>query len=189
MPKGEKKARYPELAERARQMIETELATQRHTAQVLGLHPSTIERWATRFGWRSQRTGPRSGCQHPGWKGGRALVGRYWYVYRPDHPHATKHGRVAEHRLVYEAKIGRYLLPSEVCHHIDGNPSNNDPTNLQHFQTNGHHLAHELKGRCPQWSPEGRQRIDAGILAKATIRRQSRLCGHRYIRTTDHPTS
>lgn len=183
------KPQYRALGEQTRHLVEDEKLTHKEVGTRLGLHQATIGRWAKRFGWTTQRSGPRPGERHPGWKGGTRYLKGYLFLYCPTHPHATKQHTVAAHRLIYEAKIGRYLLPSEVVHHIDGDKTNNDPTNLQHFQTNGHHLAHELKGRCPQWSPEGRQRIDAHILAQAAIRRQSRLCGHRYTHTTDRPTS
>ena len=81
----------------------------------------------------------------------------------PDHPYATRHNKVAEHRLVVEKMIGRYLLPGEVVHHKDGDPQNNNPDNLQLFGSNGEHLAFELKGRVPKWTEDGRRRIAAGI--------------------------
>jgi hypothetical protein len=54
-----------------------------------------------------------------------------------------------------EEKLGRYLLRSEVVHHIDGNPQNNHPDNLMVFQTNALHLKDELTGKVPNWTPEG----------------------------------
>jgi hypothetical protein len=62
-----------------------------------------------------------------------------------------------------EQKLGRYLLPSEVVHHIDGNPQNNAPDNLLHFATNAAHLKHELTGRVPNWTPEGWAAMQVGI--------------------------
>lgn len=35
-----------------------------------------------------------------------------------------------EHRVVMELKLGRTLLRAEVVHHLDENPTNNDPANL-----------------------------------------------------------
>ena len=34
------------------------------------------------------------------------------------------------HRVLAECAIGRYLRSGEVVHHRDGNPANNDPSNL-----------------------------------------------------------
>jgi hypothetical protein len=36
-----------------------------------------------------------------------------------------------EHRVVMEQKLGRKLIKGEVVHHIDGNPGNNKPSNLE----------------------------------------------------------
>ena len=68
------------------------------------------------------------------WKGGRFLAGgnrNYWYVYSPEHPYCTKDGYVMEHRLVIEAKLGRYLERTEFIHHINGDTKDNHPDNLQ----------------------------------------------------------
>src|SRR5580765_806847 len=40
-------------------------------------------------------------------------------------------GHILEHRYVMEQKIGRYLLPGENVHHIDGDKLNNSPENLE----------------------------------------------------------
>lgn len=153
------RAEYHEHEAELRRLIEVEKLTQAEVARRFGLHTSTIERWCKRFGLETQRTGPRSGPLHTGWKGGRKMVGAYWYVYCPDHPYATKQRYVAEHRLVMEAKLQRYLHPKEVVHHIDGNPSNNAPENLMVFGSNAAHLKHELTGRVPNWTPEGKARM------------------------------
>lgn len=101
----------------------------------------------------------QSGHYNPSWKGGRTRCGNYWYTYRPDHPAATIHGYVAEHRLAAEKTLGRLLTRKEVVHHIDGDPSNNDPGNLRVFASNADHLRYELTRRVPKWSEEGRARI------------------------------
>lgn len=167
MPKGDHKRKFDVLAPEAERRIRAG-QTQAQVAQDLGLNRTTIERWCKRFGWPTHRTGPRSGSGHPDWKGGRVLVGGYWYIYTPDHPHATKTHRVAEHRLVMEQVLGRHLAPSEVVHHIDRNPQNNAPENLMVFANNAAHLRHELTGHVPAWTPEGRQRILASRRRTAT---------------------
>lgn len=145
----------PEVVEQIRRMVEEEKIQQAQIAKALGIGENTVSRYCKRLGLNTQRTGPRSGEGHPEWKGGRILVGGYWYVYAPDHPNATKQHRVAEHRLIMEKKLGRYLSRSEVVHHIDGNPQNNHPDNLITFRQNSEHLHHELKGNVPQWSEQG----------------------------------
>ena len=56
--------------------------------------------------------------------------GAYLMVYLPNHPNATKRGKVLLHRWVVEQKLGRFLRPDEDVDHTDGNKRNNDPDNL-----------------------------------------------------------
>lgn len=138
-----------------RRLIEDERLTQRVVAKRLGCSVSCIGRTCTRLGIRTQRTGPRSGPLHPDWTGGRAKIGFYWYLWTNTHPFRTKKNYVAEHRLVMETMVRRFLLPGEVVHHINGDPEDNRPENLQLFSSNGEHLRHELTGKIPKWTPEG----------------------------------
>lgn len=64
----------------------------------------------------------------------------YLYILRKDHPNSGKQGYVAEHRLVMEEHIGRYLLKTEVVHHKDHNPRNNSIENLELCESAGKHI-------------------------------------------------
>ena len=55
----------------------------------------------------------------------------YLYVYYKSHPHADKSGRVLEHRLLFEQKLGRYLLPFESIHHKNSLKTDNRIENLE----------------------------------------------------------
>lgn len=78
-------------------------------------------------------------AKHPQYKGGRIKRGSYWYVLKKDHPFSQKSGYIAEHRIVMEKKLNRYLKPSEAVHHRDGNPENNSPENLEVCSSHGMH--------------------------------------------------
>jgi hypothetical protein len=81
------------------------------------------------------------------WKGGRSMNSDgYWRVYMPIHPYACSAGYVYEHRLVMELYLGRYLLPSEVVHHINGDKTDNRLKNLQLLSNQAIHCKiHNIK--------------------------------------------
>ena len=141
-----------------RRLVEVEKLQQWRVAELLGCSRSCVERNCQRHGIKTQRTGPRGGSLHPDWKGGRKLVGAYWYIWTDVHPMRTKQNYVAEHRLVVEETLGRFLERHEVVHHINGDPKDNRPENLIVFQSNADHLRAELTGKVPNWTPEGRER-------------------------------
>ena len=72
---------------------------------------------------------------------GRIKRTGYWYVHIPDHPYSGKQGYVAEHRLVVEKKLGRYLTRSEVVHHINENRTDNRIANLILCESPGKHIS------------------------------------------------
>lgn len=180
------------------QMIADRLASQldpRITAKL-------IYKVCKKHGIGCQRTGPRAGEGHPKWMGGRIRVKNgYIKVACPDHPtcialnarraaaakgaYYPKQKYVWEHRLLMEKKLGRYLTENEVVHHIDGNPSNNALDNLMLFQTNAEHLAFDLKGKCPEWTPRGKAAILASVRRRrSTARRDRERDAQEQLRTT-----
>lgn len=65
-------------------------------------------------------------------------------VFSPNHPNASKDGYVLEYRLMMERHIGRYLLPSEIIHHRNGNISDNRIENLEITTFSEHAKIHEI---------------------------------------------
>lgn len=110
---------------------------------------------------RQKMTGPNN----PAWKGGVT----YWrkagnypaikYVRAPEWalPMARKDGYIMEHRLVMATMAGRLLTRAEVVHHVDHDPTNNDPGNLELYPSNGSHKAAEHGRLAPgvtnRWHP------------------------------------
>lgn len=82
--------------------------------------------------------------KHPNYKGGiKIMTGRYLGILRPHHKFAYKSGYVLLHRYIMELMLGRYLTKEEVVHHIDGNPKNNEESNLMLFASNSEHTIFE----------------------------------------------
>lgn len=129
--------------------------------RAVGTQGSKVRAFLRRNGFDGPFPTNKTGEKCPAWKGGvRMSKDGYREILSRGHPYARKGTHyVLEHRLVMEKMIGRYLLPNEVVHHKDGNRLNNSPENLQLFSENSEHLRHELKGRKPNWTPEGYARM------------------------------
>ncbi|MEK7180482.1 MAG: HNH endonuclease [Patescibacteria group bacterium] len=89
----------------------------------------------------SPATGAR-GAANPMWRGGRRVDERGYVRVRG--LRGQRYGR--EHRSVVEVLMGRPLAPREVVHHVDGDPGNNDPANLEVYRSNGYHRAAHRHG-------------------------------------------
>ena len=69
------------------------------------------------------------------WAGGKQNKNGYIYCYSPNHPtlknKVNNRRYVAEHRLVMEKMLGRYLLSTEEIHHKNAIKDDNRPENLE----------------------------------------------------------
>jgi hypothetical protein len=82
------------------------------------------------------------------WNGGVIIQEGYRYLLLPRHPRAkSKKGYVAEHVLVMEAVLGRFLKPHEIVHHVDENKLNNKIGNLRLFKSRQEHLNYHAQKR------------------------------------------
>lgn len=86
--------------------------------------------------------------RHANWTGGRSVDKRGYVRIK-----LQNGDRPQEHRHVMEQTLGRKLEEWEHVHHIDGNPSNNKPENLEIW---------EVK---PKMHPSGVRKLDAIKLA------------------------
>lgn len=130
-------------------------------AKIVGLSPRYVRKVMKKKDLPRLKSGPPRGEKNPSWVGGRIIdLDGYVTVPAPvGHPFARKIGRIAEHRLVMEQKLGRYLTPEEVVDHIDGLKLHNHPDNLRLFGCNGEHLASTITGTPRNWSASGRKNI------------------------------
>ena len=150
-------------------------------ANRIGKTSKAVQKIFRRYNFpRLQNIEPPRLHERKGWAGGVKLMKGYEYRRTPNHPHGTKHGcYVAAHRLVMEQKLGRYLLPTEVVDHIDGNIRNNHPDNLRVFASNADHLRATLSGKCPQWSEDGKRRISEAVKKRHQMRRDAAILASR----------
>lgn len=120
--------------------------------------------------------------------------GGYVLVWAPDHPRSSR-GRVLEHILVAERKLGRPLRDGETVHHIDKDKTNNDPANLRILSNSEHATLHaderhplveasRVQLKCPECGTEYRVKPSRGPNGKA--RNQRKYCSRECRLTALH---
>jgi len=99
---------------------------------------------------REKNRQAKTGENNPRWKGGKTLRNGHTFVLAKGHPYADKDGYVAEHRLVIEKHLVRYLKPDEVVHHINEIKTDNRICNLllcdHRYHTSLHWKMRQQKG-------------------------------------------
>src|SRR3990167_7936401 len=161
--------RYPLIVE---QIAKGRTANQ--IAESLGVNEETIRKFARKRGYKILPT-RLTMEKHPMWAGGTvvdrsgyilrrvSVGGPYGYLIRAVQKRGylatDPNGYAPEHRIVMHNQLGRPLTPGEIVDHIDGDKRNNAPTNLRLFASNADHLRATLRGRVPNWTPEGRARM------------------------------
>ncbi len=144
--------------------------TAHEIADMLDINSETIRKFARK---RGLKIVPQNldMANHPSWKGGEtvdrsgyllrrvSIHGPHGYLVRAIAKRGDSNGYAPVHRIVMHDQLGRELVKGEVVDHIDHDVKNNDPTNLRVFSSNTEHLRVTLKGRVPNWTPEGFARI------------------------------
>jgi hypothetical protein len=82
----------------------------------------------------------RFGCKSPNWRGGKRNTRGYISIFSPLHPNASPSLKlVAEHRLIAEKELSRFLTQEECIHHINFIKNDNRLENLYLFDSKSSH--------------------------------------------------
>ena len=138
------------------------LTSSTEIADALGINARRVRKILKRLDLPRLPSHSPTGSRNSSFAGGRRIgLDGYVSVTAPvGHPGAKilpgkNLGKILEHRLVMEQKIGRYLRPEEVVDHVDGLTLHNHPDNLRLFDSNGAHLRATRTGKTPRWSEAG----------------------------------
>jgi hypothetical protein len=141
--------------------------TQTDIAKHCDISRDSVQRYQKKLNLiKRDRTGAKRYDNHFSFRYGRSIDtdGYILIPCGPEHPNVRKlperrGGRILEHRIMAEIKLGRLLDKKEVVDHIDKCTLNNHPDNLRVFSTNSDHLKATLTLQVPKWSCEGKQKI------------------------------
>jgi len=101
-------------------------------SSLVDLSERTIRKWMDKYniprrnsGWhRGRNNGEKISDTKIKYQG-------YTFIKKPNHPNPGCADYIAEHRLVMEKHLGRYLTSKEIVHHKDGDITNNAIENLR----------------------------------------------------------
>lgn len=116
-----------------------------HCGSEFAIRLAAVNAGGGKFCSRSCSASARTGARNSNWRGGRVVdpFGRV-LIYAPGHPQPSYCGtHVYEYRLVAEATLGRFLDADEIVHHINGDPADNSPENLE-VMTQSEHIKRHL---------------------------------------------
>lgn len=89
----------------------------------------------------------------------------------------------ALHRVVAEQALGRPLRPEEIVHHIDGDPLNNESSNLAVVSRQEHFLLHMIKETAKPWSEDEIARAADLYRSGMSIDSVAQMVGRSYYAT------
>ena len=105
------------------------------------------------MGWRYDNLQPMTNSfareENPNWRGGRSVNAQGYIKINvgTSHPMADKQGYAPEHRLVMAETLGRFLTPADgIVHHLDEDPQNNHPDNLE-LRSRAEHMRIHYAGK------------------------------------------
>lgn len=111
-------------------VLESSAAKQMRAAEQARTDAKNLARFTAELAGAIDVEAALSSVRRPVVEGRTTDSSGYAHTYLPLHPRAIN-GRVREHIVVMEKKIGRLLLSGENVHHINGVRDDNRPENLE----------------------------------------------------------
>ncbi len=150
-----RKSHYPILDDKDRLKKELETKSIRQVARENGCTSGAVVYFMEKYGFQDDTKSfsdrikdglakslpeGQSGSHGGHWKGGKKVTKQgYVQIYSIGHPFADGDGYVMRHRLAMEKKIGRFLRPEEVVHHVNNCKGDDRIENLELLENQGAH--------------------------------------------------